>query len=216
MVEPREPYYIGCFQEVQFLEPMKMELLPVATSKMDGLLFGKCAGCKEQLKYPFKKCARCKGVGYCGKECQKIHWKDGHNNTCEPVPDRNSYAAVSVNLVDGAPNALDNILVLLISTPTSDGGVYTTPGFYSELTLYLTIKTIDLPNLVLERVEIEMYVHDVARTIVKCTPLNTNAFLCMKHLPAGAYLVTHKQSALTKGPPTRWAEAMKAAGVVNP
>ncbi len=40
-----------------------------------------CPVCeKENCK---KKCAKCKSVYYCGKECQKEHWKLSHKNICK-------------------------------------------------------------------------------------------------------------------------------------
>ena len=42
-----------------------------------------CAGCekKEEFRGDFNLCARCKKVAYCGKECQKAHWKT-HKQRC--------------------------------------------------------------------------------------------------------------------------------------
>ena len=31
-----------------------------------------------------KSCDRCKRVSYCGKECQRAHWKAGHKAACVP------------------------------------------------------------------------------------------------------------------------------------
>ncbi|OEU13580.1 hypothetical protein FRACYDRAFT_241920 [Fragilariopsis cylindrus CCMP1102] len=44
-------------------------------------------GCgKEETKQnKFKKCSRCWSKKYCSKECQKKHWKDGHDMKCEAV-----------------------------------------------------------------------------------------------------------------------------------
>jgi hypothetical protein len=216
-VDNTGPMYMGCNEDIQFTTPWKMQLLPVPTSPTDDIIFGKCAGCKNTLERPHKKCARCKNVGFCGKACQIFNWNNGHKETCEKVPDRKSYAAIVVDIAQGA-GALDDILVLLIMTPASKdkGGLYTTPGYNSDVTLYFTITTPGLPDLVLEHVKINMYVHDSGCTYVKCTPLNKNAFLCMKHLPAGKYLITHTQSALTKGPPSSWTEAMMAQGRFDP
>jgi MYND finger/Sel1 repeat len=38
-------------------------------------------GCAIQL------CAKCKGIGYCGRECQTRHWKMGHKRDCKVVED---------------------------------------------------------------------------------------------------------------------------------
>jgi hypothetical protein len=39
-------------------------------------------GSENDLK--LKPCPRCKGPCYCGKECQRAHWKSGHKVTCTP------------------------------------------------------------------------------------------------------------------------------------
>eukprot|EP00656_Telonema_subtile_P014767 TRINITY_DN17639_c0_g1_i2.p1 TRINITY_DN17639_c0_g1~~TRINITY_DN17639_c0_g1_i2.p1 ORF type:complete len:760 (-),score=181.63 TRINITY_DN17639_c0_g1_i2:17-2296(-) len=41
--------------------------------------FCDCCGKKVQT---LLKCARCKTVAYCSKECQKTHWKAGHKDKC--------------------------------------------------------------------------------------------------------------------------------------
>lgn len=42
-----------------------------------------CAACRkpEPKNSKLLKCSRCKEVDYCGKDCQKKHWKD-HKNVC--------------------------------------------------------------------------------------------------------------------------------------
>ena len=32
-----------------------------------------------------KKCAKCKQVFYCSRECQVAHWKSGHRRECEQL-----------------------------------------------------------------------------------------------------------------------------------
>ena len=39
-----------------------------------------CAGCGERAA-GLKLCARCRGVQYCGAECQRAHWR-AHKKTC--------------------------------------------------------------------------------------------------------------------------------------
>ncbi|KAL4451946.1 hypothetical protein ABPG75_007608 [Micractinium tetrahymenae] len=41
-----------------------------------------CAGCK-QLAIGLRRCARCKGIWYCGPECQRQHWPE-HRQHCRP------------------------------------------------------------------------------------------------------------------------------------
>lgn len=42
----------------------------------------KCAGCgKEQGEVKFKPCAKCRSAMYCGRNCQKKHWKS-HKKVC--------------------------------------------------------------------------------------------------------------------------------------
>eukprot|EP00985_Skeletonema_marinoi_P019784 scaffold11482_cov103-Skeletonema_marinoi.AAC.3 len=42
-----------------------------------------CANCmKENECASFKRCVRCLGAWYCGKECQVQHWKAGHKIDC--------------------------------------------------------------------------------------------------------------------------------------
>ncbi len=52
-----------------------------------------CSCCGEtdselaKLKKKLVLCANCKGVWYCGRECQKKAWKNGHNKSCGKTPD---------------------------------------------------------------------------------------------------------------------------------
>ena len=41
-----------------------------------------CAGCGKSGA-EFRKCARCKDVAYCGRECQKRDWKVRHKRICD-------------------------------------------------------------------------------------------------------------------------------------
>lgn len=43
-----------------------------------------CANCKkmESVLGEFKRCIQCKTVVYCGRDCQKEHWKAGHKKAC--------------------------------------------------------------------------------------------------------------------------------------
>ena len=42
-----------------------------------------CANCRKEAEgSSFKRCVRCLGAWYCGKECQVQHWKNGHKIDC--------------------------------------------------------------------------------------------------------------------------------------
>ena len=44
-----------------------------------------CASCGAESgpgAAALKPCSRCKAVSYCGKECQRAHWKAGHKAAC--------------------------------------------------------------------------------------------------------------------------------------
>ena len=41
-----------------------------------------CANCGKPSAEGLRQCAGCKKVRYCGKECQKIHWKQ-HKPMCK-------------------------------------------------------------------------------------------------------------------------------------
>jgi TPR repeat protein len=41
-----------------------------------------CSKLRESCK-SLNRCSRCKGAYYCGKECQKMHWRKGHKVDCQ-------------------------------------------------------------------------------------------------------------------------------------
>lgn len=44
-----------------------------------------CANCyKEDLSQNFRYCSQCTEVRYCGRECQRDHWRSGHRLQCRP------------------------------------------------------------------------------------------------------------------------------------
>ena len=45
-------------------------------------------GTAETKEAKLKKCARCKMVAYCNRDCQKAHWKE-HKPDCDKWVDRN-------------------------------------------------------------------------------------------------------------------------------
>jgi hypothetical protein len=45
----------------------------------------KCASCGRRGSgsgVKLKPCSRCKAVFYCGVDCQRRHWKEGHKLSC--------------------------------------------------------------------------------------------------------------------------------------
>jgi hypothetical protein len=44
-----------------------------------------CSWCKMPSKY---SCSQCKKVKYCGRDCQRSHWKNGHKQECEKRGDK--------------------------------------------------------------------------------------------------------------------------------
>ena len=48
-----------------------------------------CAACgNPEMKKKLLQCAACARVLYCGRECQKAHWKAGHKGQCRPAAAR--------------------------------------------------------------------------------------------------------------------------------
>lgn len=47
-----------------------------------GRTCGACSAGSAQDGGPLKLCGRCKKVGYCSAECQKVHWRIGHKENC--------------------------------------------------------------------------------------------------------------------------------------
>ena len=52
-----------------------------------------CDNCADTA-CPLKNCSRCKLVKYCGKPCQRQHWKSGHKKRCVSLADRKPFAVV--------------------------------------------------------------------------------------------------------------------------
>jgi uncharacterized protein len=44
-----------------------------------------CCGKRDGRSVQIKRCAKCKAVGYCGRDCQSKHWKLGHKRDCKGV-----------------------------------------------------------------------------------------------------------------------------------
>jgi len=64
-----------------------------------------------------KFCARCKSVRYCGKACQRAHWRGGHREQCQltnaplPSPD------ISIGMHSGLPRSTIGEVILVASPP---------------------------------------------------------------------------------------------------
>ena len=52
--------------------------------KVENIMKQSCATChkKADIDVEFKRCAKCKSIWYCSKECQVKHWSDGHKSDC--------------------------------------------------------------------------------------------------------------------------------------
>jgi hypothetical protein len=51
-----------------------------------GNIMEACDGCRGLFQRGgVKKCARCKKRAYCGRACQRKHWKAGHKDECKPA-----------------------------------------------------------------------------------------------------------------------------------
>ena len=46
-----------------------------------------CSSCQKVFD-TLTKCTACRKVYYCGKVCQKKHWKAGHKFECKSLPYR--------------------------------------------------------------------------------------------------------------------------------
>ena len=44
-----------------------------------------CSNEDDKIAPKFKYCAKCKYARYCSKECQRMHWKNGHKEACAPL-----------------------------------------------------------------------------------------------------------------------------------
>ncbi|EJK46710.1 hypothetical protein THAOC_34616 [Thalassiosira oceanica] len=54
-----------------------------AVKQIDDLLSGVCANCnKPASSVNLKRCTKCRVFRYCGRDCQREHWKAGHKLDC--------------------------------------------------------------------------------------------------------------------------------------
>ena len=58
-----------------------MERLPVRSHCIPHHIRDYCSYCSRSSIRKLKKCAGCRGVVYCGKECQRAHWEE-HKVEC--------------------------------------------------------------------------------------------------------------------------------------
>ncbi len=42
-------------------------------------------GCEGEWALPLKHCGRCRAVRYCGADCQRAHWREGHKAECKAL-----------------------------------------------------------------------------------------------------------------------------------
>jgi hypothetical protein len=42
-----------------------------------------CSHCKQRFENPLQVCSGCRAREYCGKECQRKDWSQGHKRTCQ-------------------------------------------------------------------------------------------------------------------------------------
>lgn len=82
-----------------------------------------CANCKKDLgKEGGKKCSACVTVAYCGKECQKEHWNNGHKQECKKIA--SLYAGVKVC---PPPTDMSYATLSLVSGSSFSKGSYRRP-----------------------------------------------------------------------------------------
>jgi tetratricopeptide (TPR) repeat protein len=48
------------------------------------MITNKCAACAKPLEHKAPRCGNCK-TRYCGRDCQKRHWKGGHKQICGQI-----------------------------------------------------------------------------------------------------------------------------------
>ncbi len=42
-------------------------------------------GCEGEWALPLKQCGGCRAVRYCGADCQRAHWREGHKAECKAL-----------------------------------------------------------------------------------------------------------------------------------
>ena len=54
--------------------------------------YSRCAACTK--KNASNRCAKCKVVKYCGRDCQIKHWKHGHKKRCNKAKENSTLRSV--------------------------------------------------------------------------------------------------------------------------
>ena len=70
-------------EEAQQLPTSQSNQLFIEKNKQKYLGLEECSNCGGH-EFPLSNCSRCTISAYCGKACQKQHWKDGHKLFCIP------------------------------------------------------------------------------------------------------------------------------------
>ncbi len=81
LVPPPPPPTAGALPPPLALQPSRQGALPrlrVCGNPRCGNFAGECEG-----ELPFKQCGGCRAVRYCGADCQRAHWREGHRAECK-------------------------------------------------------------------------------------------------------------------------------------
>jgi hypothetical protein len=80
-------YYCKKFlKELSKMKDPDEEINPSGKKWVEGrikFISGRCRVCKKVG--PTTTCSKCTCAYYCGAECQRAHWKDGHKQECKKL-----------------------------------------------------------------------------------------------------------------------------------
>jgi MYND finger/Sel1 repeat len=78
---PEACFWFGLYEETM------RKARKVPKKRPTELQISSCACCHQPptADITIQRCGKCKGAGYCGKECQARHWKLGHKLDCAKV-----------------------------------------------------------------------------------------------------------------------------------
>ena len=196
---PNCPIYIGCMVP----ENDEPTLLPMPPTLSTELIWNQCACCSKVLKRPYFKCNQCRNAGYCGTECQTLHWGKTHKKECKPPQTESVTGVVRIEVLKEPPYSLDDLLVQLTvkgrGNANNQNGFLKIPSFHSNVTM--NVASLVDSNLVFTNVGVNIYVRSKGTTQVQFTCSNEEAMLCAKELTVGQYIIAFEQSPLTKGSP---------------